>query len=84
MSPSVETACLSIAAASLGMGGSRTVHHQMKVGAVESNVTQQMVVELQQAGVGTALIRTAEERGEDVHFDRPFGCSLRLPERGLY
>jgi hypothetical protein len=54
----------------VAFGVSRAVagHHQMEVGAVNADVAQQMVIELQEVGVGATLFRTAEKRREDVHF----------------
>jgi hypothetical protein len=44
-------------------------HHAVDVGPVETDVAQQVIVELQKVTVGTALFRTAEKHAEDVgHF----------------
>ena len=46
-------------------------HHLAEIATRETDVTQQVVVELQQVGIGPAPFRAAEEVRDHAHLGRP-------------
>jgi len=48
--------------AAAGAGGARRLHHLVQIGAAETDVAQQAIIELHEVRVSAALFRTAEKR----------------------